>query len=113
LADNQLYPIDKPVFNGTTTRFLPTYNGATISVANPYKLLVFINGIAQSLNFTEYVWQSGLNKDGFVVDSEGYISFSEPIPEGATFDGRVLPGAATVTTPSQYPFSAADILLGA
>lgn len=113
LSDNQLYPIDKPVFDGLTTRFMPTYQGVAISLANPYKFLIFINGIAQQLTFTEYVWQSGLSKDGFMVDLEGYISFTEPIPAGATFDGRVLPGAATVSTPSQYPFAAADILLGA
>jgi hypothetical protein len=113
LADNQLYPIDTPVFDGLSTRFIPTYQGTPISVANPYKLLIFINGIAQKITFPEYVWQSGLSKDGFMVDLEGYISFTEPIPAGATFDGRVLPGAATVSTPSQYPFNAADILLGA
>jgi hypothetical protein len=54
-----------------------------------------------------------LPKYGFYVDSDGYIAFHEQVPAGYSFDARLMPGSATTTVTKNYPFKAADILLGA
>jgi hypothetical protein len=51
--------------------------------------------------------------DGFTIDSDGYIAFSEVPPAGATFSGKIVAGSPTSTLNNRYPFRAADILLGA
>jgi hypothetical protein len=54
-----------------------------------------------------------LPRFGFTIDSEGLIAFSEVVPSGSTFDARLMPGSNTTTVTRNYPFKAADILLGA
>ena len=101
-------------FNGSNTRFKPTVAGSQITISNPLRLLVSINGIIQMLGNQDNHWLSPITPDGFYIDGDGYIEFSEPIPTGSTFDGRLMPGKTSNTLEkSRYPFRATDILLGA
>ena len=112
---SDITPLDniKSRFNGIQTRFLPTYLGNTIAITNPYRLFLNINGIIQMVEYPELVWGSPLPRQGFWIDDDGYIVFSEaPLP-GSTFDARMMAGSTTTTkTKLLYPFEAADILLG-
>jgi len=100
-------------FDGIEVRFLPTYQSNQLSIINPLRLLLSVNGIIQTVDFPEYVWQSPLPRYGFQIDSDGYILFSEVPPAGSTFDARLMPGPAINTAYKSYPFKPADILLGA
>ena len=113
--EDDITPLDSLAlkFDGIESRFLPTYGGDTLTISNPMRILMTVNGILQTVNFPEYVWQSYMPWDGFMVDSDGYLSFSEVPPAGSTFDARVMAGPVTNTKTTAYPFKAADILLGA
>lgn len=109
------YPVDdiSIYFNGIEKRFLPKSQGVQITPLNPFRLLLTVNGIIQSVDTPEFVWMAMLPRYGFFVDSDGYIAFHEQVPSGSTFDARLLPGSSTTTITKNYPFKAADILLGA
>jgi hypothetical protein len=109
-----ILPLDdiSPYFNGIQNRFIPTYQGIQITPLNGFRLVLTINGIIQSVDTPDYVWQSMLPKYGFFVDSDGQIAFYDQIPQGSTFDARLMPGSSTTTVTRTYPFKAADILLG-
>jgi hypothetical protein len=99
-------------FDGRERRFTPKYRGVQITPLNGFRLLLTINGIIQSVDTPEYVWQSMLPRFGFFIDSDGLINFHEQVPQGSTFDARLMPGSGTTTVTRNYPFNAADILLG-
>jgi hypothetical protein len=109
-----ILPLDdiSPYFNGIENRFTPTYQGTQITPLNGFRLFITINGIIQSVDTPDYVWQSMLPKYGFFVDSDGFIAFYDQVPQGSTFDARLVPGSSTTTVTRTYPFKAADILLG-
>jgi hypothetical protein len=113
--EDDITPLDSLAlkFDGIESRFIPTYGGDTLTISNPLRILMTVNGILQTVNFPEYVWQSYMPWDGFMVDSDGYLSFSEVPPAGSTFDARIMAGPVTNTKTTAYPFKAADILLGA
>ena len=100
-------------FNDMDSRFIPKFQGEQVAINNPLRLLVTINGIIQTVDFPEYVWQSMLPREGFMVDSDGYIAFSEVPPVGSTFDARLMLGPNVNSIKKGYPFKAVDILLGA
>ena len=100
-------------FDGVESRFIPTYQGVVQAIINPFTLLLSINGIIQSVNLPEYVWGTPFTMDGFMVDSDGYIAFSEVPPAGSTFFARIMAGPTTNSSNNTYPFRAMDILLGA
>jgi hypothetical protein len=100
-------------FDGIQYRFLPTYQSAQVLITNPLRLFLTVNGIIQTVDFPEYVYQSPLPRYGFQIDSDGYILFSESPPAGSTFDARLMPGPATNIAYKSYPFKPTDILLGA
>lgn len=110
-----IVPIDNLTyqFDGIENRFLLTWQGLKQTISNPFRLLVTLNGIIQSVSLPEYVWGTPFSYDGFILDSDGYMSFSEVPPIGTTFVGRIQAGFATSTTTYSYPFKAMDILLGA
>ena len=110
----EIVPLDNisGEFNGLNSRFVPKYQGIAQSITNPLRLLLSINGIIQYVDFPDYVWQSPLPREGFQIDNEGYIAFSEVVPAGSSFDARIMPGPSTATKIRQYPFKAVDILLG-
>jgi hypothetical protein len=100
-------------FNDIDSRFVPKFQGEQVAINNPLRLLLTINGIIQTVDFPEYVWQSMLPREGFMVDSDGYIAFSEVPPVGSTFDARLMLGPNVNSIKKGYPFKAVDILLGA
>jgi hypothetical protein len=110
-----IVPIDdmRYEFDGITSRFLPKFAGEQVAINNPLRLLLTINGIIQVVDFPEYVWQSMLPREGFMVDSDGYIAYSEVPPLGSTFDARLMLGPNVNSIKKGYPFKAVDILLGA
>ena len=112
--DYTVTPLDdiRYKFDGIENRYYPMYQGSVVTITNPYRLMLSINGIIQTVGLPEYVWQSPLTWDGFMIDSEGYLSFSEVPPAGSTFWGVVNAGS-NITPSYTYPFKAADILLGA
>lgn len=110
-----IIPLDnlEQQFDDFTSRFIPSYQGTFQTITNPLRLLLSINGIIQRVSFPEYVWGSFFSRDGFGVDSDGYLAFSEPVPAGSTFDARIMTGPTTNSLTTIYPFKATDILLGA
>lgn len=110
----EIIPLDNisGEFNGIDSRFVPKYQGIAQSITNPLRLMLSINGIIQYVDFPDYVWQSPLPREGFQIDNDGYIAFSEVVPAGSSFDARIMPGPNTITKKRQYPFKAVDILLG-
>lgn len=113
-ADLEIVPLDdlSPLFDGVQNRFLPTYQSASVAITNILKLSLSINGIIQSVDFPEYVWQSGIARSGIRIDDEGYIVFPAPVPIGATFNAIISSGPSTTTRTRIYPFKAIDISLG-
>jgi hypothetical protein len=114
-SSTEMTPLDslKLEFDGIQNRFVPKYQGQQVSVGNPYRVEILLNGVQQPLDFPEYVWGTPFMSDGFTIDYDGYIAFSEVPPAGATFSGKIVAGSPTSTVHNRYPFRAADILLGA
>lgn len=112
---DDIIPLDdlEDDFDGIESRFLPLHCGEQVSIGNAFRLLLTINGIIQRVSYPEYVWGSPFGLDGFMVDDDGYLAFSEAPPAGSTFDARIMAGPATNTSNTKYPFKAMDILLGA
>jgi hypothetical protein len=110
-----ILPIDNLTykFDGIENRFLLTYQGLAQTILNPFRLLITLNGIIQSVSLPEYVWGTPFSYDGLMLDSDGFMSFSEVPPIGTNFVGRIEAGFARSTTTYSYPFKAMDILLGA
>lgn len=92
--------------------FEPRYQGIKQTISNPLRLQLGINGIIQYVDFPDYVWQSPLPREGFQINNDGNIMFSEAVPAGSRFDATIQPGPNTTTRTRIYPFKAVDILLG-
>jgi hypothetical protein len=110
-----IIPLDdlRYIFDGVTSRFEPRFQGTLVPLYNPLRLMITLNGVMQTPSYPDYVWQSMLPLDGFMLDSDGWIAFNEVPPAGSTFDGRVMLGPNVNTIGKAYPFKAVDILLGA
>ena len=100
-------------FDGIESRFVPTYQGTQVTIANPLRLFITVNGIVQSIDQSVVVWDSPLKPDGLRVDDDGYLAFSEVVPAGSSFSGRLMPGSSVTAVSTTYPFKAADLLIGA
>lgn len=100
-------------FDDYTSRFILSFNTETQTVSNPYRLMVLVNGIIQSVSFPDYVSHSPLQKDGFYIDYEGYIVFAEAPPIGSVCNIRLMSGPTTNVASKVYPLKPANILLGA
>jgi len=102
--------------DGTKNTFTPTFNYETVTITNPFRLMITINGIPQSafINNTDYVYQSNFlgSNNGYTIDSDNNIKFTESIPTGSDIVARVLPVSNTPTKVRYYPFKPTDILLG-
>jgi hypothetical protein len=111
----EITPLDnlKLEFDSRESRFIPKYRGEQVYIGNPHRVEISVNGVQQPLDFPEYVWGTPFMGDGFAIDSDGFIAFSEVPPAGATFTGKIVAGSPTSTLDNRYPFKAADILLGA
>lgn len=110
-TDNELVQLDRTQFDGISTRFIPTYNGASVTITSPLRLFMSINGIMQSIRDVDNVWLCEVQDPGFIIDSQGYVSFTEAPQPGSVFDGRLMP-ATNIKQRSAYPFKALNILLG-
>jgi hypothetical protein len=113
--ETDITPLDdmSRYFNGVTNRFQVTSNGTAVTIKNPFRLMVSVNGIVQTVNTPEYTWQSPIPYDGFFLDNDSNINFSDIPQPGYTFDGRLMAGAATTTKTKNYPFRPVDMLVGA
>jgi len=109
-----IIPLDdlRYTFDGITSRFEPRHQGTKVDLYNPLRLMINLNGTVQTPSYPDYVWQSMLPLDGFILDSDGWIAFTEVPPAGSTFDGRVMLGPNVNTIGKAYPFKPVDILLG-
>ena len=109
-----IIPLDdlRYIFDGVTSRFEPRFQGEKVNLYNPLRLMINLNGTVQTPSYPDYVWQSMLPLDGFTLDSDGWIAFTQVPPAGSTFDGRVMLGPNVNTIGKAYPFKAMDILLG-
>lgn len=118
-ADLSTYELDDPtgLVDGVENTFIPTLNYEKVSITNPFGLLVTVNGIIQSayINNTDYVFQSNFlgARDGYTLDYDGNVKFTESLPLGSDVLMRVVPANANASSKSKiYPFTPADILLG-
>ena len=109
-----IIPLDdlRYIFDDRESRFEPRHQGVKVPLYNPLRLMINLNGVVQTPSYPEYVWQSMLPLDGFMLDNDGYIAFTQVPPAGSTFDGRVMLGPNVNTVGKAYPFRAMDILLG-
>lgn len=109
-----IIPLDdlRYIFDDRESRFEPRHQGVKVPLYNPLRLMINLNGVVQTPSYPEYVWQSMLPLDGFMLDNDGYIAFTQVPPAGSTFDGRVMLGPNVNTIGKAYPFRAMDILLG-
>jgi hypothetical protein len=109
-----IIPLDdlRYTFDDRESRFEPRHQGVKVPLYNPLRLMINLNGVVQTPSYPEYVWQSMLPLDGFMLDNDGYIAFTQVPPAGSTFDGRVMLGPNVNTIGKAYPFKAMDILLG-
>jgi len=102
-----------PYFDNNTDTFSATANGVSVATANPFRYQIFMNNVLQKYSSMDYVWQSDLAKPGFTVDAVGNIKFLTVPAIGTVFDGRIMAGASSSLRITNYPFAAADVLLGA
>ena len=102
-----------PYFDNSIDTFAATANGVSIATANPFRYQIFMNNVPQKYSSIDYVWQSDLAKPGFTIDAVGNIKFLKVPAIGDVFDGRIMAGASSSLRNTNYPFAAADVLLGA
>lgn len=117
-SEVQTYEIDDitTAVDGYENTFTPTLNYQKVTVTNPFGLLITVNGIIQSayINNTDVVNQSMFlgARDGYTVDYDGNIKFTESIPLGSDVFARVVAAAITPAQQKTYPFSPSELLLG-
>lgn len=114
IGTREVIPLDdiSSEFDGRKLRFIAKYDNEVVVFTNPYELILMINGIIQKVGHPDVVWQSGIPREGFFLDWEGFIQFSEAPPAGSSFDARLFP-VSSKDNSLYYPFSAVDIYLGA
>jgi len=109
------YELDDISFltDGFKNTFPLTFNYQSVNITNPFKLLVTVNGIIQSafINNLDDPSLLGLT-DGYTIDYDGNIKFSESLPSATKVVIRVIPGSVTQTKIKYYPLSPSSILLG-
>jgi hypothetical protein len=102
--------------DGNTLNFPLRYNTSNVSVRDASSLMVLVNGTIQkpysntygSITFITRIYDPD---GGYMLDSDGTIRFSEPVPAGSTIQIRVVPSIAN-TTQRVYPYRPIDILVG-
>jgi hypothetical protein len=102
--------------DGNTLNFPLRYNTSNVSVRDPSSLMVIVNGIIQKPYANTYgsnTWITNIYTPdgGYMLDSDGTIRFSEPVPNGSTIQIRVVPGIAN-TVQRTYPYRPIDIMVG-
>lgn len=102
--------------DGNTLNFPLRYNTTNVSVRDASSLLVIVNGSIQkpySNTYGSNTWITNIYAPdgGYMLDSDGTIRFSEPVPNGSTIQIRVVPSIAN-TVQRTYPYRPIDILVG-
>lgn len=102
--------------DGNTLNFPLRYNTSNVSVRDPSSLMVIVNGVIQKPYANTYgsnTWITNIYAPdgGYMLDSDGTIRFSEPVPNGSTIQIRVVPGIAN-TVQRTYPYRPIDIIIG-
>lgn len=109
------YQLDSILADGTENTFVPTFNYDRVTITNPFRLMISINGVLQSsfINNADYVYQSSFlaSRTGFTIDTDNNIKFSSSVALNSDVVVRVLPGSDT-TRIKYYPFTPSEILLG-
>jgi len=100
--------------DGIENTFVPTFNYDKVTLTDPFKLLITVNGIIQSAFVfnKDYVHLTHClaSKSGYTIDHNGDIKFTESLPIGSEVVAR-LNGSSTHSVYRYYPFSALDIML--
>lgn len=117
-SEVQTYELDDITtsVDGIQNTFRPALNYEKVTITNPFGLLITVNGIIQSayINNADVVNQShflGCN-DGYTVDYDGNIKFTESLPMGSDVFARVVAAALTPAQVKIYPFNPDELLLG-
>lgn len=117
-SEVQTYELDdiSSSVDGIENTFVPKFNYEKVTVTNPFGLLVTVNGIIQSayINNADIVNQSmflGTN-DGYTIDYDGNIKFTESLPMGSEVFARVVAASITPSQAKLYPFNPDALLLG-
>lgn len=102
--------------DGNTLNFPLRYNTSNVSVRDPSTLMVIVNGTIQKPYANTYgsnTWITNIYAPdgGYMLDNDGTIRFSEPVPNGSTIQIRVVPGIAN-TVQRTYPYRPLDIMVG-
>jgi len=117
-SEVQTYEIDdiSTAVDGIENTFTPKLNYEKITVTNPFGLLITVNGIIQSayINNTDVVNHSHFlgAQDGYTIDYDGNIKFTESLPLGSDVFARVVAAAITPAQQKIYPFAPDELLLG-
>ena len=117
-SEVQTYELDDLTtsVDGLENTFMPKLNYEKVIITNPFGLLITVNGIIQSayINNPDVVNQSLFlgARDGYTVDYDGNIKFTESLPLGSDVFARVVAAALTPAQQKIYPFSPAELLLG-
>jgi hypothetical protein len=110
-----VYDLDEIYPDGTTNTFYTRYNQSNVSIPHPWAVMVTINGFFQPAFNANYdtVWLSSTltSQNGYTIDTDGNIKFSDCPPPGTTVIARTQVASAPTTTKT-YPFKPLDILLG-
>ena len=108
-----LYELDQISPAGRENTYTPTFNYDTVTVTDPFKLLISVNGVIQSayVHNTEYVFNNSLlaSRTGYTIDYDNKIKFTEALPEGSEVMIKTISGTTKSTT-RKYPFNALDVL---
>lgn len=102
--------------DGNTLNFPLRYNTSNVSVRDASSLMVLVNGTIQkpysnTYGSSTFITQIYAPDGGYMLDSDGTIRFSEPVPAGSTIQIRVVPSIAN-TTQRVYPYRPIDIMVG-
>ena len=111
----QITPLDDMsyFFDGVEDTFEPRYDAEKVSVTNPYRVVMTINGLIQSPNFEDYVnLAPPVMQHGFVLTATGDFRFLSIPQAGDKFDARIMPGALINEKERKYPFDPLDLLIG-
>lgn len=101
--------------DGIRTAFALSYNKTALTLLNPFRVLVTVNGVTQPgfIRNADTVWFSMLlsANRGYTADSSGNLKFADPPPVGSLITARTQTGSTRSTT-RVYPFNASDVMMG-
>lgn len=112
---DELYQLDNLSggANGLDNTYVPQFDQQPVTVTTPFKLLITVNGTLQTcyIHDREYVWKNDLlcAYDGYTVDYDGNIKFTEALPEGSQVVIKTVSGGVP-SDYRKYPFRPLDIL---